>query len=396
LTSLANLNTVGTLTSGTISLSTNVKTSGTLTAGDVTYPNAHGITGQLLSTTGTGTLTWTTISTSTNASSISGTVAVLKGGTGQTTIAGIQTILGLAGTKVAIGESAGVSQGSQAVAVGGAAGSTGQGANAVAVGIVAGQSNQGANSVAIGSNAAQSGQGANAVAVGFAAGQISQGTNSVAIGGYSASAYANSTAIGYQAATTAANTIQLGADGVTVSGSTAITNVKTSGTLTAGTVTYPNAHNSTAGQVLTINSSGTATWTTPASSSGAVHYVGEYFGGGIVYYITTGGLHGLITETTKIGGIMPQEFANKCSDPTLHNSIYGGNLFTDWRPPTLYELTLMYNVRSTLGRTTGTYISSYVFYDQAYVAYKTLNFSNGVTDYANFNWTLDGWPVRSF
>lgn len=264
----------------------NVKTSGTLTAGAVTYPNIHGTSGQLLSTTGTGTLTWTTISTSTNASSISGTVAVLNGGTGQSTIAGILTSLGLAGTKVAIGSTAGVSQGSQAVAVG----------------YVAGQTNQGANSVAIGSNAAQSGQGANSVALGFAAGQTSQGPNSVAIGGYSASAYANSTAIGYQAATTAVNTIQLGADGVTVSGSTAITNVKTSGTLTAGTVTYPNAHNSTAGQILTINASGTATWTTPASSGGGTHTVGEAYGGGIVFYVWDGGAHGLIAASANLTG----------------------------------------------------------------------------------------------
>ena len=38
----------------------NVNTSGTLTAGAVTYPRAHGTNGQILSTTGSGTLTWTT------------------------------------------------------------------------------------------------------------------------------------------------------------------------------------------------------------------------------------------------------------------------------------------------------------------------------------------------
>lgn len=39
---------------------TNVKTSGTITADAVTYPKAHGTNGQVLSTTGSGTLTWTT------------------------------------------------------------------------------------------------------------------------------------------------------------------------------------------------------------------------------------------------------------------------------------------------------------------------------------------------
>jgi hypothetical protein len=145
---------------------------------------------------------------------------------------------------------------------------------------VAGQTNQGANSVAIGTNSHTA-------------------ANAVAIGGYAISSYANSTAIGYKAATSAANTIQLGGDGV-VSGSTAITNVKTTGTLTAGTVTYPNAHNSTAGQLLSINATGTATWATPASSGGGTHAIGEVYGGGIVFYVWDGGAHGLIGANTEL------------------------------------------------------------------------------------------------
>jgi hypothetical protein len=48
-----------TVTLGNTSI-TNVKTSGTLTADAVTYPKAHGTAGQVLSTTGSGTLAWTT------------------------------------------------------------------------------------------------------------------------------------------------------------------------------------------------------------------------------------------------------------------------------------------------------------------------------------------------
>jgi hypothetical protein len=48
-----------TVTLGNMSI-TNVKTSGTITADEVTYPKAHGIPGQVLSTTGSGTLAWTT------------------------------------------------------------------------------------------------------------------------------------------------------------------------------------------------------------------------------------------------------------------------------------------------------------------------------------------------
>jgi hypothetical protein len=40
----------------------NVKTSGTITADAVTYPKAHGTSGQVLSTTGSGTLVWITAS----------------------------------------------------------------------------------------------------------------------------------------------------------------------------------------------------------------------------------------------------------------------------------------------------------------------------------------------
>jgi hypothetical protein len=61
------------------------------------------------------------------------------------------------------------------------------------------------------------------------------------------------TAIGYNAKVQNSNTIQLG--------STSLTNVKTSGTLTAGTVTYPNTLG-TANQVLSTTGSGTLTWTT--------------------------------------------------------------------------------------------------------------------------------------
>ena len=61
----------------------NVKTFGTITADAVTYPKAHGINGQVLGTTGSGTLVWTTPSTI--ATNVSGTVAIVNGGTGSTT-----------------------------------------------------------------------------------------------------------------------------------------------------------------------------------------------------------------------------------------------------------------------------------------------------------------------
>ena len=204
-----------------------------------------------------------------SAANVTGIVPVANGGTGQTTVAGVKAVLGLSGTTVAIGASSGsTNQGAGAVGVGNGTGQTNQGSQSVAIGYVAGYSNQGANSVAIGSNAAQGGQGTQSVAIGIAAN--SGANNATAVGGFSSAGHTNATAIGYQAATTGNNTIQLGADGVTIPGSTAITNVKTSGTITAGTVTYPNGHNSVAGQVLTTNASGVATWSSPSSSASAL------------------------------------------------------------------------------------------------------------------------------
>jgi hypothetical protein len=63
----------------------------------------------------------------------------------------------------------------------------------------------------------------------------------------------NATALGFGATVTSSNTIQLGNANVTA--------VKTSGTLTAGAVTYPSVHG-TNGQYLTTTGTGTLTWTT--------------------------------------------------------------------------------------------------------------------------------------
>jgi hypothetical protein len=299
-------------------------------------PDQASNTGKYLTTDGTNT-SWSGVT----ATSYSGTLPVLNGGTGQTTIAGIQAVLGLAGTKVAIGADAGkTNQAEGAFAFGGAAGQTNQGAFAVALGYVAGGSSQGTRSIAIGVNAAQYTQGANAVAIGDVAGQISQGANSVAIGtyshtaanavaigGYATASFANSTAIGYKAATSAANTIQLGGDGV-VTGSTAITNVKTTGTLTAGTVTYPNTHNATAGQVLSINSTGSAAWTTPG---GVTHTIGESYGGGIVFYVWDGGAHGLIGANTELNNGQAMTWgggSNSYVGTTSFYGVLGGKLNT--------------------------------------------------------------------
>lgn len=70
--------------SNTIQLGNNdiseVRTSGKITAGSVTYPNADGLNGQYLTTSGNGTLEWT--SPNNSASSLTGIVPISSGGTG--------------------------------------------------------------------------------------------------------------------------------------------------------------------------------------------------------------------------------------------------------------------------------------------------------------------------
>jgi hypothetical protein len=101
----------------------------------------------------------------------------------------------------------------------------------------------------------------------------------------------NATAIGAGSVVTASNTVQVG--------NLSVTAVYTAGTLTAGTVTYPNAHNSIANQVLTINSSGTATWAPNSSASllggvaGAIPYQS---GVGVTGYTAAGAAGQILTS----------------------------------------------------------------------------------------------------
>ena len=115
----------------------------------------------------------------------------------------------------------------------------------------------GSNNTGIGNQSLISTSGNNNVGVGTRSGNfLTTGSNNTFIGTQSRTTDAgktisNSTAIGYEAQVETDNTIQLG--------NASVSNVKTSGTLTAGSITYPNV-SGTNGQVLTTNGSGTASW----------------------------------------------------------------------------------------------------------------------------------------
>jgi len=143
------------------------------------------------------------------------------------------------------------------------------------------------------------------------------GSNNTAIGNSADVAtnnLSNATAIGNGAIVAASNSIQLG--------NTSVTNVKTSGTLTAGAVTYPNVQG-TSGQVLSTTGSGTLIWSNPItlttngtsgaatlsgntlniptpSTGGSTHAVGDHYGDGIVFYTWDNGAHGLIAKSPEL------------------------------------------------------------------------------------------------
>jgi len=110
--------------------------------------------------------------------------------------------------------------------------------------------------------------GSNNSAFGFQAGSnVTTETNLTLIGanaGINASGYSNATAIGYNAIISGSNTIKLGDNN--------IVDVKTTGTVTAGAVTYPNTLGN-AGDVLTLPiSGGNAYWSAPASGGSTTHW----------------------------------------------------------------------------------------------------------------------------
>jgi hypothetical protein len=125
--------------------------------------------------------------------------------------------------------------------------------------------NIGANfNTAVGTDALKANtDGISNTAIGKSSGNVNTtGNQNTAIGSeanFGANNLINATAIGYNAIVTASNSVRLG--------NTAVSNVKTNGTITAGTVTYPNAHNSIAGQVLTTDASGVASWAQSSARS---------------------------------------------------------------------------------------------------------------------------------
>ncbi|MDA9340121.1 hypothetical protein N9Q78_01895 [Polaribacter sp.] len=276
---------------------TNVKTSGTITAGAITIPNTDGTANQVLKTDGSGTLAWSSPASS-GATNINGLSDALvesnsiylgKDPSGTTDNANYNVSVGKSAlnfittgdNNVAVGFQSlyANTTGYQNTAIGDDVmrfNTDGHRNTAVGKGSLyrnttgiyntssgaysLHNNTTGSNSSAFGYKALYSSTGSNNTGIGYQAGDlITTGTNNVIIGvnaDTSSNNAINQIVIGHGATGAGDNTVQLG--------NTDITDVKTSGTVTAGAVTYPNAHG-TSDQVLSTTGSGTLTWTTPAA-----------------------------------------------------------------------------------------------------------------------------------
>jgi hypothetical protein len=245
LVTISTLSAVGTITSGTISLTTDIKTAGKLVAGNVTYPNIHGNSGQVLTTTGSGTLTWSTASVPADASTSSKGMIQLTGDLGGTASSPtVNSIGGVSSSTI---------------------GNFDTRINTVSSSVTSNTSSITSLNTSV--NAATNTNTVNTIVKRDASGNFSAGTITAALLG-NASTATTATTAGNITATSNSTLVTistLSAVGTLTSGTISLTtDIKTAGKLVAGNVTYPNTHGAT-GQLLSTTGSGTLTWTSGSS-----------------------------------------------------------------------------------------------------------------------------------
>lgn len=147
--------------------------------------------------------------------------------------------------------------------------------------------------------------------------------------------------------------------------------VKISDSLNVGGQVRIKSGSLSAGKVLTSDANGLASWATPAGS----HFIGESYGGGIVFYVYDNGQHGLIAATTDqstevrwyngtsfvtnavrdgIGAgminterIIDKQGVGSYAAQLCANALIGN--YCDWYLPSRYELNLLYLQKNVVG-----------------------------------------------
>jgi len=77
------------------------------------------------------------------------------------------------------------------------------------------------------------------------------------------------------------------------------------------------------------------------------HEIGESYRGGIIFYVTPNGRHGLIAETQDQGKCSFYDAQDYISTSSKHSK--EGQKFTDWRLPTKNELNLLFLKKDLVG-----------------------------------------------
>ncbi|MGF1586999.1 MAG: hypothetical protein ACFCUM_16895, partial [Bacteroidales bacterium] len=126
-----------------------------------------------------------------------------------------------------------------------------------------------------------------------------------------------------------------------------------------------------AGDNIAVSGTGTASDPYVVNVDTGTRYIGEEYGGGIVFYVTPDGKHGLVAakqDQTLSGGSTWYNAQNVISDPANHD--VEGKTYTDWRLPTLHELQLLHGQRLVVGGfslSTLYWTSTETLYDRARV-----------------------------
>ena len=183
-------------------------------------------------------------------------------------------------------------------------------------------------------------------------------------------------------------------------GNSSVTSVNTSATITGAGFKTPSG---TSSQYLMADGS------VSSGVSSPTYAVGDSYGGGIVFYVTPDGKHGLISETQLISPNSNSsqnediynfsQAQNMISNPNNHST--NGKLFTDWRLPTSYEFSVLYANKSYFSLTYQGRLNYYNWTSTPAASpnetSKMVYYYNGVAGEAGFN----GGPcgviaVRSF